>query len=298
MGTPITGVAVSKNGDALYGCLNRLGGLPPSEVGEDLYGLNGCKRFILHSAFANKTLLLYRLSRAHGVLRKRDKIMIPTILLGTANIPNNGGELRLTQRANEFVIGLKGTPGELMTSRVHTSELALAALGCAHIQGVENAKVLVGGMGMGFTLAAALKATTLSAEVIVAELVPDIIEWNKGPLGECAGWPLDDQRASVHLGDVAALFKTNLATYDVILLDVDNGPEAFTHDDNSNLYSMESLHAIHQTLHPKGMLAVWSAWHDPSFTKKLKKAQFNVSVKTVRAHKGKGSKHTIYLAQK
>jgi len=226
--------------------------------------------------------------------------MIPTTLLGTANIPNNGGELRLTQRGNEFVIGLKGVPGELMTSRVHSSEEALAELGCAHIQGVEGAKVLVGGMGMGFTLAAALSATTRSTEVHVAELVPEIIEWNKGPLGECAGYPLNDDRARVRLGDVAALFNTKLSSsYDAILLDVDNGPEAFTHDDNSNLYAMESLRAIHQTLKPKGVLAVWSAWYDSAFIKKLNKANFkNASFQTVRAHKGKGSKHTIYLAQK
>ena len=232
-------------------------------------------------------------------LPKKGKIMLPTILLGTANIPNNGGELRLTQRGTEFVIGLKGVPGELMTSRVHSSELALAELGCAHIQGVENAKVLVGGMGMGFTLDAALKATTLSSELHVAELVPEIIEWNKGPLGECASQPLDDSRVRVHLGDVATLFTSKQPTYDAILLDVDNGPEAFTHDDNGNLYAIESLRAIHQTLRPKGMLAVWSAWHDPSFIKKLNKANFkNASYKTVRAHKGKGSKHIIYLAQK
>ena len=225
--------------------------------------------------------------------------MIPTNLLGTANIPNNGGELQLSQRGKDFVIGLKGEPGELMTSRVHSSELALAELGCAHIDGVENTRVLVGGMGMGFTLAAALKATTGSSEVHVAELVPEIIEWNKGPLGECAGQPLGDERVRVKLGDIAALFNTKQATYDAILLDVDNGPEAFTQDDNNNLYTTESLRAIHQTLRPKGMLAVWSAWHEPSFMKQLKKANFkNISFQTVRAHKGKGSKHTIYLAQK
>ncbi|MEO1946812.1 MAG: hypothetical protein ABGW96_04535 [Methylophilaceae bacterium] len=225
--------------------------------------------------------------------------MLPTTLLGTANIPNNGGVLELTQRGNEFVIGLKGVSGELMTSRVHSSEQALAELGCAHIQGVEKTKVLVGGMGMGFTLAAALKAITQSSEVYIAELVPEIIEWNKGPLGECAGRPLDDGRVRIQLGDVAALFKTKQATYDAILLDVDNGPEAFTQNDNGNLYAIESLLAIHQTLLPKGRLAVWSAWHEPSFIKKLKKAHFNnVGFQTVRAHKGKGSKHTIYLAQK
>jgi spermidine synthase len=224
--------------------------------------------------------------------------MIPTILLGTAKIPNDGGELKLSQRDNDFAIRLTGVHGELMSSRMYSSELALAELGCAHIQGLENTKVLVGGMGMGFTLSAALKATSLSSEVVVAELVPEIIEWNKGPLGEVAGRPLNDDRVRVYLGDVAELFMTKQANYDAILLDVDNGPEAFTHDDNSELYSIESLNAIRETLRPNGMLAVWSAWHDPRFTKKLKKARFKVSFKTVRAHKGKGSKHTIYLAQK
>lgn len=234
------------------------------------------------------------------------KPKIPTALLGTAAIPNNGGELRLSERDNVFFINLEGVQGELMSSRMYSSELALAELGCAHLQGVDNAKVLVGGLGMGFTLAAALKATTSSSEVVVAELVPGVVEWNKGPLGECAGRPLDDDRTRVHLGDVAELFKPTMrpqkasshkTTFDAILLDVDNGPEAFTHADNANLYSMPSLQAIRATLRPQGMLAVWSVWHDPSFTKKLKKAGFDVNVKTVRAHKGKGSKHTIYLAK-
>ncbi len=229
--------------------------------------------------------------------------MIPWTLLGTANIPNNGGELRLSQREDDFSIHLKGVRGELMNSRVHCSEMALAELGCTHIQGMENTKVLVGGLGMGFTLAAALKATSISSQVIVAELVPEVIEWNKGPLGECAGRPLDDNRVLVHLGDVAELFKvkqvkTKQATYDAVLLDVDNGPEGFTQADNNKLYSIESLQAIRQTLHPGGVLAIWSAWHDPKFTLQLKKAGFKVEAQTVRAHKGKGSRHTIYLARK
>ena len=237
--------------------------------------------------------------------------MIPSILLGTASIPDNGGVLRLTQRDNDFSIHLKGVRGELMNSRRHSSELALAELGCAHLKGVENTKVLVGGLGMGFTLAAALKTVSTSSQVIVAELVPEVVEWNKGPLGDCAGRPLEDNRTLVHLGDVAELFhakylkpkqiKTKQAiqtTYDAVLLDVDNGPEGFTHADNNNLYSMDSLHAIRQTLRSGGVLAVWSAWHDPKFTQQLKKAHFNVDTKTVRAHKGKGSRHTIYLAKK
>ena len=224
--------------------------------------------------------------------------MIPWTLLGTANIPNNGGELRLSQRENDFSIHLKGVRGELMNSRMHCSELALAELGCAHIQGKEKTKVLVGGLGMGFTLAAALKAASISSQVVVAELVPEVIEWNKGPLGECAGRPLDDNRVQVHLGDVAELFKTKQATYDAVLLDVDNGPEGFTQADNNDLYSIESLQAIRQTLHPGGVLAIWSAWHDPKFTLQLKKTGFKVKAKTVRAHKGKGSRHTIYLARR
>ena len=223
--------------------------------------------------------------------------MIPTILLGKAQIPNDGGELTLTQRDKEFYISLTGVHGELMCSRMSSSEVALSELGCAHLQGVENAKVLVGGLGMGFTLEAALKATSPSSEVLVAELVPEVVEWNKGPLGECAGRPLDDERTRVYLGDVGELFMTKQPTFDAILLDVDNGPAAFTHDDNDELYSMDNLHAIRKTLRPQGVLAVWSAWHDPGFTKKLKKAGFETSFKTVRAHKGKGSKHTIYLAK-
>ena len=224
--------------------------------------------------------------------------MIPWTLIGTANIPNNGGVLRLTQRENEFSIHLKGVRGALMNTRDHCSELALAELGCAHIQGIENTKVLVGGLGMGFTLAATLKAISKSSQVVVAEWVPEVIEWNKGPLGECAGRPLNNNRTLVYQGDVAELFKTKQATYDAVLLDVDNGPEGFTHANNSNLYSIESLQAIRQTLHPCGVLAIWSAWHDPKFILQLKKAGFVVEAKTVRAHKGKGSRHTIYLARK
>jgi len=224
--------------------------------------------------------------------------MIPSTLLGTAIIPNNGGELMLTQREDDFSIHLKGVRGELMNSRMHSSELALAELGCAHIQGMENTKVLVGGMGMGFTLAAALKATSQSSQVVVAELVPEVIEWNKGPLGECAGRPLDDDRVQVHMDDVAKLFIMRQATYNAVLLDVDNGPEGFTQAGNNDLYSIESLQAIRDTLHPGGVLAIWSAWHDQKFIQQLKKAGYKVKDKTVRAHKGKGSRHTIYLAKK
>lgn len=222
--------------------------------------------------------------------------MKPPILLGTAIIPNKGGELRLTQRDTDFSIHLKGVRGELMNSRVHSSELALADLGCKHIHQLANSKVLIGGLGMGFTLAAALKATTSSSVVQVAELVPEVIEWNQGPLGDCAGRPLDDARVEVYTGDVADLFKSGQATYNAVLLDVDNGPEGFTQAANNNLYSLQSLLAIRQSLRPGGVLAIWSAWHDPKFNLQLKKAGFTPEVHTVMAHKGKGSRHTIYLA--
>ncbi len=224
--------------------------------------------------------------------------MTSWILLGTAEIPNNGGELRLTQRDNDFAIHLKGVHGELMTSRTHTSELALAELGCAHIQSKQKAQVLVGGLGMGFTLSAALKAVSPCSKVVVAELVAEVIEWNKGVLGESAGRPLDDKRTQVHLGNVAQLFTTEQASYDAILLDVDNGPEGFTHSDNKHIYSANGLKLIRQTLLPGGVLAIWSAWADQKFISQLKIARFKVEVHTVRAHKGKGRRHTIYLAKK
>jgi len=219
-------------------------------------------------------------------------------VLGVADIPNNGGELKLSQRGDEFSIRLSGIRGELMNSRVHGSEEALAQMGCAHLTSVDNAQVLVGGLGMGFTLAAALKSVSPSAQVTVAELISTVVDWNQGPLGECAGRPLQDSRTRVHVGDVAELFSTRKPTFDAILLDVDNGPEALANPENSRLYSVGGLSAMYKTLRHKGTLAVWSAGPDPLFAIRLKKARFNVSVRTVRARPGKGSRHTIFLARK
>jgi spermidine synthase len=223
--------------------------------------------------------------------------MIPWTHLDTASIPNNGGQLKLTRRGDEFSIHMVGVRGELMNSRAHFSEEALATLGCAHLKSTENARVLVGGMGMGFTLAAALKSVSSSSQVIVAELIPAIIQWNQGPLGDCAGHPLSDPRTSIHLGDVADRIKSQRAAFDAILLDVDNGPEGFTHSDNNHLYSLDGLKSIRQSLRPGGVLAVWSAWNDSGFSTQLKKAQFKAETKSVRARAGKGSRHTIYLAR-
>lgn len=224
--------------------------------------------------------------------------MIPWQHLGTAQIPNNGGELKLSQRGEEFSIRLSGIRGELMNSRVFNSEEVLSQLGCAHIKTKDQAQVLVGGLGMGYTLAAALKEVNDSSQVTVAELIPEVVDWNKGPLGNCAGNPLQDNRTQVHTGDVAQLLTDNKHAFDAILLDVDNGPEGLTHDDNNWIYSVQGLDEIYKTLRPEGMLAIWSAGPDSLFTIRLKKAGFKVDIKTVRARPGKGSRHTIFLAKK
>ncbi len=224
--------------------------------------------------------------------------MIPWTQLGTAQIPNNGGELKFSQRGDEFSIRLSGIRGELMNSRVYNSEKILSELGCAHLASTENAQVLVGGLGMGYTLASALKMVNASSEVTVAELIPEVVTWNKGPLGDCAKNPLKDPRTKVHIGDVKELLSSKQATYDAILLDVDNGPEGLTHADNNWIYSIEGLGNIYKTLRAKGMLAIWSAGPDYLFSVRLKKAGFSVDTRIVRARPGKGSRHTIFLAKK
>lgn len=234
----------------------------------------------------------------HGNYFDEEQDMNPWVQLGTAIIPNNGGELTLSQREQEFSIRLSGIRGELMNSRMYNSEKGLSELGCAHLKKTENAQVLVGGLGMGYTLAAALKAVTNTSVVTVAELIPEVVEWNKGDLGACAKHPLKDPRSRVHVGDVKELLSIKKPTYDAILLDVDNGPEGLTHDDNNWIYSSAGLLDIYKTLRPKGMLAVWSAGPDYLFTVRLKKAGFSVDTKVVRARPGKGSRHTIFLAKK
>ncbi|WP_226661186.1 hypothetical protein [Microbulbifer aggregans] len=224
--------------------------------------------------------------------------MKPWIELGTAQIPNDGGTLKLRRRDQEFSISLSGVRGELMNSRAFNSEQQLSVLGCTHLKNHKNARVVVGGMGMGYTLAAALDAVPSSAEVIVADLIPDVVEWNRGPLGECAGRPLDDSRVVVHIGDVGELLADHNSVYDAVLLDVDNGPEGLTHSDNNWLYSVDGTSAIYSSLTPGGVLAVWSASPDTTYVHRLKKAGFRVEVKMVRERPGKGARHTIFLAKK
>ncbi|MFT5504304.1 MAG: spermidine synthase [Gammaproteobacteria bacterium] len=220
------------------------------------------------------------------------------ITIESTTIPASDTELTLSQRNDDFAIRVSGVPGDLMNSRQHHSEDALAELACNRLNTIENAKILVGGLGMGFTLATVLKTVGVSAEVIVAELVPAVVEWNRGLLGQCAGRPLEDGRTHLHLGDVVDLLKQQDDKFDAILLDIDNGPEALTHSDNEWLYSRAGLKRIYEKLRPEGIVTIWSARADQIFTSRLKKTGFNVQLRTVRARPGKGSRHTIFVAQK
>lgn len=223
--------------------------------------------------------------------------MIPWVLLGEARVAIDGKKLSLHQRDTEFSIRLDGGGGELMNSRCHGSEEALAELACARLTGRDRQHVLIGGLGMGFTLAAALRHWGPDAQITVAELVPEVVSWNRGPLGDLAGHPLLDARVTVREGDVAQAIKAQPRAYDAILLDVDNGPEGLTHDDNDWLYGGDGLAAAHAALRPGGVLAVWSACRVKAFTGQLMKAGFEVEEVQVRARGKKGSRHVIWLAQ-
>ena len=217
-------------------------------------------------------------------------------LLDTAPIPGDGGELGLYRHGEDFVIKVMGGQ-DLMSTRTHGSADALAEFTCPEVAGRERARVLIGGLGIGFTLAAALRHLGSDAEVVVAELVPGVVEWNRGPLGEHAGHPLRDRRVTVQEIDVALILKAGVQAFDAILLDVDNGPEGLTQSGNDWLYSGAGLDACYGAIRSKGVLAVWSAGPDRAFTKRLGQAGFEVEEVPVRAHRGKGARHLIWVAR-
>lgn len=223
--------------------------------------------------------------------------MIPWELLSTAEVPGNGGELSLYRRGNEFSIRVNSA--ELMNSRVHGSEEALAELACKNISGLPSTRILIGGLGMGYTLSAVLNNIEKDSSILVAELVPEVVEWNRGPLADLAGHPLNDSRVSVLITDIGKILQEHSQAYDAILLDVDNGPDGLTRKDNNWLYSPAGLNASFNTLKPSGVLAVWSAAPDNAFTRRLKNAGFNVEEIRTRARKsGKGGRHTIWIASR
>lgn len=220
------------------------------------------------------------------------------ILLGSAQIANRGGELRFYQRGDDFAIEVVGIDGDLMNSAVHGSEELLAEMALARLAEPRKARVLVGGLGMGFTLRAALAHTGSKSQVVVAELVPEVIEWNKGPLGEKAGNPMNDPRALVRQGDVAAIIRERKEAYDTILLDTDNGPEGLTQNDNRKIYSEAGIRAIHDCLRTGGVLAVWSTHPDKPFSRRLGMGGFRVEEVQVPATGSKGTRHTLWFAKK
>ncbi len=222
--------------------------------------------------------------------------MTPRELIDTASIPG-GEELRLFRRGGDFMIVLDRN--ELMNSRMSGSEEALAVMSCERLEGRAAPHMLIGGYGMGFTLRAALAALGAGAQVSVAELVPEIIQWARGPMVELAAGCLDDPRVQVIDGDVVAVIAAATGTYDAILLDVDNGPDGLTRNGNDRLYSMRGLAAAKNALKPGGVLAVWSAAPDTAFARRLKDAGFAVEEVAVRARSnGKGPRHVIWFATK
>lgn len=216
-------------------------------------------------------------------------------LLDTAQVPG-GDELRLYRRGEDFIIAIDRN--ELMSSRMSGSEEALATMTCERLRSPKAASLLIGGYGMGFTLRAALGVLGPEAKISVAELVPGIIDWARGPMAELAAGCLDDPRVELVLGDVSKAISEATRRYDAILLDVDNGPDGLTREANEGLYSAAGLATAKAALRPGGILAIWSAAPDARFTRRLSAAGFQVEEVGVRARSnGKGPRHVIWFAR-
>ena len=222
--------------------------------------------------------------------------MIPRKLIDTAKVPG-GGELRLMQRGQEFSIMLG--QNELMSSRLSGSEEALATLACRQLQATEAPRMLIGGLGMGFTLRAALKVLGPQARLVVAELVPEVVAWARGPMAALHGDSLTDPRVEIVETDVAEPIAASKAGFDAILLDVDNGPEGLTRASNSSLYGVAGLSAAKAALKSGGVLSVWSSFPEPVFARRLRDSGFAVNEISLRATgKGGGARHVIWMATK
>jgi spermidine synthase len=217
-------------------------------------------------------------------------------LLGQA-LSRDGTVLKLVRRSDEYIILANGK--SLMSSRMHGSEEALAAFACRKARALERPCVLIGGLGMGFTLRATLDLLPADATVVVAEIVPAVVEWNRGPLAPLAGEPLKDTRVQVEIDDVAVTLSSRFGRFDAVLLDVDNGPCGFSASNNDWLYDDRGIAATFAALKMGGVLAVWSAREDRKFEQRLRHGRFNVEVECVRGRLNKGGpRHTIFLGQK
>jgi spermidine synthase len=220
--------------------------------------------------------------------------MIPWVHLGTASVPGGGGTLKLMQRGQEFAIFAGPTP--LMNSRMSSSEVLLADIASERLRGRRKARVLIGGYGMGFTLRAALAGLDGDARLVVAELVPEVIAWAKGPMSDLTAGCLEDPRVTIHAGDVGTAIAKGRGGYDAILLDVDNGPDGLSRAANDSLYTVQGLKTARAALRPGGLLAVWSAAPSKPFTQRLQQAGFAVEEVNARANKGRGLRHVIWVA--
>jgi len=222
--------------------------------------------------------------------------MVPWSLLDTAAVPG-GGELRLLRRGAEFSIRLGHN--ELMNSRLSGSEQALAILACEKLRARKRPHILIGGLGMGFTLRAALAALGTQARITVAELVPAVVVWARGPMAKVFGNSLTDPRVSLHEADVGDLIQSGRSAYNAILLDVDNGPEGLTRQANDVLYDLDGLRAARTALRPGGILAVWSSGPNSNFTRRLRKTGFDVDEVKLRATGARGgARHVIWIASR
>ena len=205
--------------------------------------------------------------------------------------------MKLIRRGDEYLILVNGAI--LMSNRMHGSEEALATLAFQRMRTLERPSVLIGGLGMGFTLRATLDLLPSDAAVVVAELVPAVVEWNRGPLGPLAKHPLRDKRVRVETGNVAVTLSSRLGQFDAVLLDVDNGPAALTDSNNAGLYDSRGIAAAHASLKKTGVLAIWAAKEDRKFKQRLRDGGFDVQVQRPRGRLIKGGpRHTIFLAQK
>ena len=223
--------------------------------------------------------------------------MIPWEEIDRAEVPGHEGEVTLLKRGTEFSIRTAGT--ELMNSHLQGSEGALAELTCSRIKRKSGLKILIGGLGMGYTLAEALKQSEPDTLITVSELIPAVVRWNRVHLGHLAGMPLDDPQVSVEEEDVVETIRKRKSAWDAILLDVDNGPEGLTRKANDRLYGRSGLKTSFSALRPGGILAVWSSGPDEAFTRRLKQCGFQTETVSVRARKpGKGGRRIIWLAEK